>query len=161
MIEAPLPSTPFLRNKLNFLVTLAVVATTIFSKYNLNSWCIILLVFLRLINGNPIRSIKAAFTDKYFLAYFALFLLDAAGMLYTSHPSVEGHVIEKSCTLVAVSFPICGGRFRDNGSYKRFMTAYCFLLAAACLYCLTLATIHYRQQWDYSVFFYHTLSKPI
>jgi O-antigen ligase len=152
---------PFLRNKLNFSVTLAVFVTTVFSKYNLNSWCILLLVFLRLADGGPVRAIKAAFSDKYFLAYLALFLLDAVGMAYTHHPSMGGHIIEKSGTLVAISFVLCGGKFADDDSYKQFMTACCLSLFVACAYCLGAAGYRYTQDHDYTDFFYHALSKPI
>src|SRR3984885_7793332 len=101
---------PFLQKKLNLLITLAVVATTIFSKFNVNSWCIILLVLCRLADGGPVRAVKAAFSNRYFLAFLALFLLDATGVLFSHDQGAATRIMEKSATLVAISFVFCGGK---------------------------------------------------
>jgi O-antigen ligase len=152
---------PFLKKKINFLITLAVIATTIFSKFNLNSWCIILLVLCRLADGGPLRAVKAAFSNKYFLAFLALFLLDIAGMLFSHNRAAAEHVMEKSATLLAIAFVFCAGTFADDAGYRQFMTFYCGLLFAACLYCIWMACRHYQLKQDISVFFYHPLSQPI
>jgi O-antigen ligase len=152
---------PFLQKKLNFLITLLVVATTIFSKFNLNSWCIILLVLCRLADGGPVRAIKAAFSNRYFLAFLALFLLDVAGLLFSHNQNAATRVMEKSATLLAVSFVLCGGTFTDDLGYKKFMTFYCGLVFVACVYCIVKACGHFLVKHDISVFFYHPLSQPI
>jgi O-antigen ligase len=161
MVNPPLQPGPFLRKKVNFLVMLAVVATTVFSKYNLNSWCIFLLVFCRLVDGGPVRAIKAAFANNYFLAFLALFLVDVAGQLYTHNPAEGARIMERDATMIAISFVLCGGQFADGLLYRQFMTAYCLLLFAACLYCGAIGVSHYLTQRDVSVFFYHSLSRPI
>ena len=152
---------PFLQKKVYFYITLAVLVTTIFSWFNINSLCIMLLLLCRLIDGRPLPSIKAAFTHKYFLAYFALFLVEALSFFYTHNTGAWGHRMEKNATLVAIPFILCAGPFTDERGYKKFMTAYCALLFAAAFYCLAAAAWHYTQQRDISVFFYHALSHAI
>src|ERR1700744_4293303 len=81
--ELPVKRSFFLRKKLHFYLTLSVIATTLFSWLNLNSYLIILLLLCRLFDGNPLTRLKTAFTNKYFLAYFSIFLLDLIGLFYT------------------------------------------------------------------------------
>jgi O-antigen ligase len=158
----PLPES-FLKRKINFLMVLAVVATTVFSWYNQNSWCIILLVLCRLVDGGPVRAIRAAFTNRFFLAFLAFVLVDAAGLIYTHNLHAGGSVLSKESSLVAIAFVLCGGRFADDQDYRALMTGYCGILAAACVYCLAKAGMRYSAMpvKDISVFFYHPLSGVI
>lgn len=142
-------------------MTFAVIVTTIFSWFNINSLCIMLLVLCRLIDGKPVPSIRAAFSNKYFLAYFALFLIEALGFFYAHDRSAWGHRMEKNATLVAIPFILCGGPFTDGPGYKKLMSAYCGLLLLASVYCLSVATWQYMQHKDIGVFFYHSLSHAI
>jgi O-antigen ligase len=157
----PLEHRNFLQRPINFILTLAVVATTIFSIFNINSICIMLLVAARLWDGGPIRAVKAAFSNKYFLSYLALFLVDALGLLYTHNLPTGGHIVEKGSTLVAVSFVLCGGVFANERNFKKLMTSYCLILLVASLYCLAVATRHYMEQKTITVFFYHPFSHAI
>lgn len=154
---------PFLEHKICFLVTLGAVVTTIFSWFNINSVLIMSMVLCRLVVGGPGRALKAAFTNKYFLAYLALFLVSAAGVFYTHNQFREGRVIEKELTFVAVAFTLCGGVFADDQAFKKFMTAYCGVLFLACVYCLIRAGMMYFSMpvKDTTVFFYHSLTKKI
>lgn len=156
-------SQPFLQKKVNFFVTLAAVATTVISWYNINSLLLILMVLCRLIDGGPVKAIKAAFTNKYFLAYLALFLVSTAGYFYTHDQLHQGRAVEKEATLVAVAFTLCGGYFADAKNYKQFMTAYCWVLFLSSCYCLTKAGIAYEAMpvKDTTVFFYHSLTAKI
>src|SRR5882724_9306137 len=151
----------FLQNKICFFLTLAVIATTVLSVFNLNSYCIILLLLCRLWVGGPLTAIRTAFTNKYFLAYFALFMVDAVGLLYTHNRTTGGHIVERDATLLAIPFIICAGPFTDEGGYRKLMTAYCLILALASLYCLGIAVQHYIQVKEIYVFFYHTFSHAI
>lgn len=142
---------------------LGVIATTVFSLYNLNSWFIMLLVFCRLLDGGPVRAIGAAFHSRYFIGYLALFLIDVAGLAYTHNLHEGSHIVEKEATLVALSFVLFAGPFTDSRGYGRLMTAYIGILLAACLYCLAIAARDYGSLpgKNISVFFYHALSHPI
>ena len=152
---------PFLQNKFHFLLTLGVIATTVFSLLNPNSWCIMLLVLCRLISGGPGRALKTAFTNKYFWAYLAFVLIDVVGMFFTQNHVVAGHAVEKEASLVAIAFVICGGPFAGEGDYQRLMTGYCLILAAACVYCLIYNGIQYEKIKSIDLFFYHTLTRRI
>lgn len=154
---------PFLKNKFNFLVMLAVIATTVFSWFNQNSWVIILFVLCRLVNERPVQAIKNAFRNKFFLAFLVLVLIDVIGLLFT-HNQVEGlKIISREASLVAIALAICGGPFGDAGDYRRLLTGYCLIIAMAATYCLYHAFHLYRHMpaKDISVFFYHALTVPI
>ncbi len=157
MIEQPI----FLQKRLNFFLTVAVLFTTLFSWYNQNSWCIILLAACRLFDGKPLVNIRTAFSNKLFVAFFVFFLIEAAGFLHTHDPGEQGRVVSKDATLVAIAFVCCGGRFADGRSYRKLLDWYYFLLLAASVYCLVIAFRNYWVSGDTSVFFYHLLTRPI
>jgi len=151
----------FLRKKLHYYLTLSVIATTLFSWLNINSYLIILLLLCRLFDGSPRLALKSAFTNIFFLAYSAIFLIEFAGLFYTHHLFAGWRQMEGKATLVAIPFIFCAGPFTDNNGYRRLFTAYCLLLAAVCLYCLSMAVVEYRWQQHIDVFFYHQLTSPI
>jgi O-antigen ligase len=160
--SSPDTGTPFfLRNKLPFYLTLAVIATTLFSWFNINSWCILLLLLCRLLDGPAIASIRTAFNNKYFLAYFSIFALELAGLLYTHDLPRAWKHMESKATLAAIPFILCAGPFTSATGRRRLMSAYCGLLFATCLYCLYIAFRHYSLDQDSSVFFYHSLTETI
>ena len=151
----------FLQKKQHYYLTLAVIATTLFSWFNCNSYLIILLVICRLVDGGPRTAIKTAFSNKYFLAYFSVFLLEFAGLFYTHHFFTGWKHVESKATLVAIPFILCAGPFTDQAGYRRLRWAYCYLLAAVCVYCLVMACVEFHWQHDTDVFFYHSLTSAI
>jgi O-antigen ligase len=152
---------PFLQNKINYFLTLAVIATTVFSLLNLNSWCMILLVLCRLRSGGPVRAVRSAFSNKYFLAFLAFVLVDVVGFFFTHNHPVAERTVEKEASLVAIALVICGGSFAGEGDYERLMTGYCLILAAACMYCLVYSGIQYQKTRSIELFFYHPLTRII
>jgi O-antigen ligase len=151
----------FLQKKIHFYLTLAVIATTLFSWFNINSYLIILLLLCRLLDGNPRMALKTAFANKAFLAYLSIFLLEVAGLFYTHHLFVAWKQMESKATLFAIPFIICAGPFTDDAGYRRLLSAYCLLLSAICLYCLSMALVEYHWQHDMNVFFYHQLTSAV
>jgi O-antigen ligase len=151
----------FLRKKGHYYLTLAVIATTLFSWFNCNSYLIILLVICRLLDGGPRAAIKTAFTNKYFLACFSVFLLEFAGLFYTHHFFTGWKHVESKATLVAIPFILCAGPFADPAGFRRLRFGYCYLLAGICVYCLAMACVEFHWQHDFSVFFYHSLTSSI
>jgi O-antigen ligase len=147
--------------KLYFYLTLGVIATTLFSWFNINSYLIILLLLCRLLDGNPRMAIRTAFANKTFLAYLSIFLLEVAGLFYTHHLYVGWHQMESKATLFAIPFIICAGPFTDAAGYRRLLSAYCLLLCGICLYCLSMAVVEYHWQHDPNVFFYHQLTSAV
>ncbi|HET6254272.1 MAG TPA: O-antigen ligase family protein [Puia sp.] len=151
----------FLKNKLYFLVMVAVLCTTVTGWFNPNSWCIIALLACRLFSGNPLDNIKTAFANRLFVAYFLFTVMGVMGYLYTHNLRTEGLIVSKEATLVAVSFVICAGPFADRQTYRQLITAYSLLLLATSLYCLGRAVYHYITSGDTSFFFYHPLTEPL
>jgi O-antigen ligase len=147
--------------KLHFYLTLAVIATTLLSWFNINSYLIILLLLCRLLDGNPRMALKTAFANKAFLAYLSIFLLEVAGLFYNHHFFVAWHQMESKATLFAIPFIICAGPFTDDAGYRRLLSAYCLLLSGICLYCLSMAVVEYHWQHDLNVFFYHQLTSAV
>lgn len=155
-------TTFFLQHKLFFLVTVSVLATTLFSLFNLNSYCIILLVACRLFwGGRPLAAIKTAFRNPLFLAYFAFFLVEAAGLLHTHNMGAGFNIVSKDCTIVSIAFVLCCGSFAGPEEYRKLIRVYILLLLLASLYCLVIAGRNYVFQRDADVFFYHLLTRPI
>jgi O-antigen ligase len=151
----------FLRKPFYFGVTVAVLVTTIFSWFNLNSWCIILFAACGLFNGNPLSNIKSAFSNKYFLGFFAYFLTELLGMLHTHNQHAGWNIVSKEATLVAIPFVLCCRPFADAETYKKLMTSCCLILVAASCWCIILACRNYVVTKDIEVFFYHPLVRPI
>ena len=160
-VAASPPTGTFLQKKFYFLVTLAVLYTTVFSLFNLNSYCIILLGACRLWEGKILDNIKTAFQSKLFLAYFLFFVIEAAGMLHTHNTKAGADVIAKDATLVAVAFALLAGRFATERAFGRLMLCYCAMILMALIYCLGVAAQRFGQGGDGEVFFYHTLTNPI
>jgi O-antigen ligase len=151
----------FLDKNINFLALFAVLFTTLFGWFNPNSWSIILLVVCRLLDGNPITNIRTAFANRLFWVYSILFLIGAAGFLYSDDLATQGKVMSKECTMVAIAFVFCAGRFADQQSYRKLITSYSLLLLASSLYCLVVACGYYIKLKDTNYFFYHILTAPI
>jgi O-antigen ligase len=149
------------RQRIYVLLTFAVVATTIFGWFRLNSLCIILLAAYKLWENGPLTAVKKAFTNKYVWAYLVFFLIETAGLLHTHNAKSGADTVAKDATLVAIAFIICAGNFIDVKGYRQLMTGYCLALALASLYCLIVAAGHYLHDRDISVFFYHPLASPI
>jgi O-antigen ligase len=149
------------RQRIYVYLSFAVVATTIFGWFRLNSLFIILLAAYKLWENGPLSAVKKAFSNKYVWAYLLFFLVETAGLLHTHNAKSGADTVAKDATLVAIAFIICAGNFIDTRGYRQLMTGYCLALAAASLYCLVVATGHYLHDRDVSVFFYHPLTSPI
>jgi hypothetical protein len=151
----------FLSKKFHYYLVLAVIATNLFSWLNLNSYLIILLVLCRLLDGSPRTALRTAFRNIFFWAYAVIFLIELAGLLYTHHLAATWKDMESKATLVAIPFIFLAGPFSDHNGYLKLLNAYSWLLAAVCLYCLSMAVVEYRWQHDIKVFFYHDLTSAV
>jgi O-antigen ligase len=151
----------FLRKKFHYYLVLAVIATTLFSWLNLNSYLIILLLFCRLLDGGPRAAFRSAFRNIFFWAYAVIFLIELAGLLHTHDLFVAWKHMESKATLVAIPFIFLSGPFTDFNGYRKLLTDYCRLLAAVGLYCLSMAVVEYHWQHDIRVFFYHDLTGAV
>jgi hypothetical protein len=148
----------FLRKNFHYFLVLAVIATTLFSWLNLNSYLIILLLICRLIDGSPRTTVKTAFSNIFFWTFAVIFLIELAGLFYTHDFYNAWKHIERKATLVAIPFIFLAGPFTDYNGYRKLLTAYSIMVAIVCLYCLSSAAVEYHWQHDPEVFFYHALT---
>jgi hypothetical protein len=108
----------FLRKKVHYYLVLAVIATTLMSWLNLNSYLIILLLICRLVDGRPRAALKSASGNIFFWAYAVIFLIELAGLLYTHDLFAAWKHMESKATLVAIPFIFLGGPFTDPNGYR-------------------------------------------
>ena len=148
------------QQRLYFFSLVAVLFTTLFSWFNINSLCIILLLCSTLIN-KPLDALRSAFTNKVFLAYFIFCVIEAAGYLHTHNFTDQFKTVSKEATLVAIAFAFCAGDFLDARTFRRLLNWYYVPLVASSVYCLFTAVQNYGHKGDKSVFFYHLLTRPI
>jgi len=148
----------FLRKPFHYYLVLAVIATTLLSWLNFNSYLIILLLFCRLIDGSPRAALRSAAGNIFLWAYAVIFLMELAGLLYTHDLFTAWKHMESKATLLAIPFILLAGPFCDPNGYHKLLVAYCWLLTAICLYCLSMAAVEYHWQHDPGVFFYHELT---
>ena len=149
----------FLARALHFYLLLAVVATTLLSWFLINSLLILALTGCRLWYGRaPLVALRKAFTNKLFLAFFVLFLLEVTGFAHTHDPGLVWLHVQQKATLVAIPFVLTAGPFTNSAGFRKLMWAYCLLLAGLCCWCLGVAIAHYTHTGDDQVFFYHSLT---
>lgn len=149
------------RERIYFWLWYAVLATTLFGCFRLNSLCLILLLGYTLWENGVATTLSAAFRSKYLWGFLIFGLIEAAELLHTRDMVAGTNVVSKDATLVAIALVLCGGRFPGIEGYKKLLSGYCLLLAASSLYCLCTALVRYAQSHDPDVFFYHTLTIPI
>jgi O-antigen ligase len=136
-----------------------VIASTLLSWLNINSYLLILLIGCRLFyDGHPVAAIRTAFSNPWFLAFFSIFAVEATGLFHTHDLYTAWKHVESKATLMAIPFAFCAGPFTDKAGWRRFLWAYCMMLTTLCLYCLIVAGIRYSQTHDPVVFFYHDLT---
>lgn len=152
----------FLGRKPAFILVLAVLFTTLFSFFNLNSQCIIALLAYRLLFADgPKKTLRTAFTNPYFLVYFIFCVIETAGFIYTHDFVAQNKIVSKDATLTAIAFIFCAGDFATPAEYKRLITFYSLFVFLSSFYCLIVAFRLYHAHGDPSVFFYHPLTAPI
>lgn len=151
---------PYWQQRLIFFSLVAVLFTTLFSWFNINSLCIMLFLLSRLMY-KPLSALRTAFTNKVFLAYFLFCVIEAAGYLHTHNFDDQGKTVSKEATLVAIAFVFCAGEFLDARAFRQLLNWFYVLLVASSVYCLLIAANNYRLTGDSSVFFYHLLTRPI
>jgi len=151
----------FLARRPVYLLMVAVLFTTIFSWFRINTWCIIPLLACRLWMDGPKNTLRTAFTNKLFLAYFIYCVIGAAGLVYTHNPTAGANLVAKDATLTAMAFIFFAGPFADAREYRKLITAYSLIVFAASVYCLAVALAHYLHSRDRGIFFYHDLTAPI
>jgi O-antigen ligase len=144
-----------------FALLMLVITTIIISWFNINSYFIIILMLFLFVTENIGKKLRVIFSNKLFLGFFALGVIELLGMLYTDNVKIGWKNVESKATLVAIPFILLAGPFRGKDNYKKIMTGYCLLLFAISLSCLCIAAVKYVETGQVDVLFYHDLVSPL
>lgn len=138
----------------------AVIFTTLFSWFNVNSLCIMLMV-VSCFMYRPVMGLKTAFSNPIVLAFLAYCVVGAAGFLYTHDTINQAKTVSREATLVAIALVWAAGERPNERANQKLLTWYYGLVVASSGYCLLIACRNYWLTGDDSVFFYHSLTRPI
>jgi len=150
-----------LLDTLRYFGVLAMLATILFSLLNLNSYFIILVLFLTLIDGNWKQNLYKTFTNPVFVSFLLIFLTECLGLLYNHDMKAGLKKVESSAGLIAIPFMLITGRQFFSSRYISIMKIYCILLLISTLICIGYASYQYQLTNNIEVFFYHELLRPI
>ncbi len=89
------------------------------------------------------------------------FLLQFVTFLYTHNIHETWNGIRIKSALLLMPLAVCCSDYVNTVTRKKLFPYYCLIVAAASLYCLLTAFLHYLHSHDSSLFFYHTLVSPI
>jgi len=148
------------QKRLYFFSLVGVLFTTLFSWFNANSLCIMLMVISRFLY-HPVTGLKTAFSNRIFLTFLAYCLIGATGFLYTHDTVNQAKTVSREATLVAITLVWAAGEWPSEKAYQKLLTWYYGLVVASSGYCLLIACRNYRLTGDGSFFFYHSLTRPI
>lgn len=156
------------QDKLRLLPTIqlfliyGIVITIVLSLLNLNSICIILLVFTWLVEGNLKGKWKRLKTDKLFIAY-SLYLLVQIISLAKGNSFYQGwKEIESKLGFVALPLVLCSTSFISTSIRRKVMTMLSITVTIAAAYCLMFSIFNFFFKSDGAdVFFYHKLVSPL
>ncbi|MGZ3912632.1 MAG: O-antigen ligase family protein [Flavisolibacter sp.] len=143
-----------------FLTLIITMVSLALSIRFLNSLSIIILVLLVLFHPERRVLVRKAFTHPIFLALAALFLMQVAGLFYTSD-SVRGwRELTQKAGLIGIPFFFCAIPAISTKRMRELMAVFSLSLLLVSLYCLLYACLGYNRTGDPSVFFYHKLVSP-
>jgi O-antigen ligase len=101
--------------------------------------------------------LKNAFSDPLFICMAFLFLIQAAGLFYTSDVNKGWKEVTQKAGIIGIPFFFCAIGKLPRKSIRRLLSYFTGALLIVCLYCIVYALIRYYQGADASVFFYHDL----
>src|SRR5215467_8917288 len=138
-------------------VLYAMLATIVFSLLVPNSFCIMALVAIWLLEGNCFARWRILLRDRLFLAFLAYFILQLIGLFF-SHDLYEGGwcYVENKLGFLALPVVFCSSTYMDKELRRRLMMCFAILLTVASLYCIAMTFIHYASTHNSELFFYHS-----
>ncbi|MEJ7738079.1 MAG: O-antigen ligase family protein [Chitinophagaceae bacterium] len=147
--------------KINLYLLYAILISIVFSKFNLNSFFIILFFATWLLEGHYREKWEKLKADKIFLTYSLYFILQVFGLIYTSDLLLGWKHVEHKAGFFVLPLLLGSNRFLNDRLRTRVMLFFCAVLLATSAYCLAVAAYRYHLTSDSGVFFYHSLVKPI
>jgi O-antigen ligase len=154
-------------NKIQFLrfcrmyLLYGMVITIIFSRLNLNSFCLILFTLAWLIEGQFKSKWALLKKDKLFIAYALYFLIQFTGMAQSKNLYSGWIGVEDKLGFLFLPMVFCSTPFLKINMRRNIMLVLSCSITLAAIYCLAMAGIQYFNTGNTSFFFYHQLVSPI
>lgn len=144
------------------LIVFSILLTSLaFSYRPANSISIILLVAMVLLSAQRKTYFRNAFTNTYFLSCLLFLLIQVAGFLFTGDRDQHLREISIKAGMVAIPFFFCAHALRVKTKVQLIMLVFSSALFLATAYCIFQALMLYRAEQHTTVFFYHTLLRPL
>lgn len=145
------------------LIYLVLFISLAFSFRAISSISVGLLFITGVVKNSP--SLVSAFKNEskraLFIGLIIFFLLQFLSFFNNQNNSSVWKDIALKSSLVAIPVAIILTTPLSSKTRSRIIAGYCIILFAAALYCLLTAFANYSLQGDSSVFFYHSLAKPV
>jgi hypothetical protein len=98
--------------------------------------------------------------NNFLAACVGFFLLQFVAFLYTHNIHETWNGVRVKSALLFMPLAVCCSGYVNTATRKKLYPYYCLIVAAASLYCLLTAFLHYQHSHDSSLFFYHALVSP-
>ena len=138
--------------------------TSLIFSFRAVSTMSIVAIFLAevILNKSALPSVFKKNIQHLFLAgCFLLFLLQVIALLYTKDMQGGWSNVRIKTGMLITPLTICVSPYITAKTRKKLLSHYCLVLILATFYCLFAAIAHYMKSHDSSLFFYHSLVKPL
>ena len=99
--------------------------------------------------------------NLFFFACILFYLVQAAGLLYTSDVDQTLVHLQTKSALIVIPFTLLFNNYLNENFRQRVMQYYCILLGLVISFCLGNAAVKYWTTGNNSLFFYHSLVVPV
>lgn len=99
--------------------------------------------------------------NLFLIACLLYYLFQVASLLYTHNYEETFAQLRIKSALLGVPLALCGSNYINANNREKLLFAFCFILFIASLYCLAINTVTWFQNHDTSIYFFHSLIKPI
>jgi O-antigen ligase len=136
------------------------IAVTMVFPFLINSFFIIVLVLIWLVEGDFKRKLQSFRSNKLAMLFSGFFLVFLIGLIYTENKVTGYHVLERKLSILV--FPIIFSTISlDGKTVIRILKVFAFFTVLAGLLCLFNATWKYLLQNTTEYFYYHNFSSFI
>lgn len=146
--------------KVIFFIYVLLLISVVFSMRAISSICLPLLIIASFVYNKQEKGkyLDHRLLNTFSIGCFILFLIQAAGLLYTTDLKEGILVLSLKAGIPVIPFAICCSSFLNARSFPSLMFAFVHIVLLGMLYCLGYSSYQYLvNNADRSVFFYHRL----
>ena len=136
-----------------FWALLLMLVCLAFSIRFIVSLSTLFLVVFCVLSGRRKEFLKKAFSDPLFICMAFLFLMQVAGLLYTSDVNKGWKEVTQKAGIIGIPFFFCAIGKLPRKSIRHLLSYFTGALLIVSLYCIVYALILYYRRADASVFF--------